>query len=93
LRLASWQYIGFPPDPPEPAGLAAGRGRHYSVAVLLRMTVRRRLASHNEIVVTLQDGSSHTYGILDHSRTTEIRQRLSAAYPDLYSETGFHAGA
>jgi hypothetical protein len=47
------------------------------------------MMSHNEVIITLQNGSTHTYGIFDHAKTDSVRQRLSSVYPSLYTEAGF----
>jgi hypothetical protein len=61
----------------------------YRLDKLLRIVVRCRLFSANEVILHWMDGRSRVLGIGFRPATDEIRTALATLYPDLYREDGF----
>ena len=89
LRLSSWQYLGFPEDPQQPPVMYQTQHRVYEIERVQAVTVRHKTLSHNEVLVSLVEGTTDLYSIFDRSRTDECRAKLLSTYPNIYDDTGF----
>ena len=88
LRLSAWQYLGFPDDPPA-APEPTPRDLWLREQEVQSVTVRHKAVTYNEVFVQGADGAVRLFGILDRSRTDEIRRKLGRAWPGRYREDGF----
>lgn len=69
---------------------AAGKDANiYRVDGLLKIIVRYRLFSANEVILHRTDGGKLVMGIGFRPATDEIRTALATLYPSLYREEGF----
>ena len=89
LRVTAWQHLGFPADPQHPPAEHHPQDRVYGIEQVQAVTVKHKALSHNEVLITLANGTVHVYGIFDRRRTDECREKLFLHYPHLYQDVGF----